>query len=64
MLQFASLHRAWPHLLIALLALAAESPAVGGNGVSVPDPGAGTLLALGLVGLIVGRRGGRRPPPD
>jgi hypothetical protein len=62
--RFASLRRAWPHLLLALLALAAEAPAVASNGVTIPDPSAATLLAMGVLGLIVGRQGGRRPPRD
>ncbi len=64
MSQFTKIGQAWPHLLIALLALAADAPAIAGNGISVPDPSAATLLAIGLLGLIVGRKGGRRPPPE
>ena len=64
MSRFTSLCQAWPHLLIALLALAAEAPAVASNGVTIPDPSAATLLAMGVLGLIVGRQGGRRPPRD
>lgn len=59
-----SLRRAWPQVLIALLALGADAPALAGNGVSVPDPGAATLLALGVLGLVIGRNGGRRPPGE
>jgi hypothetical protein len=51
-------------MLIALLALAADAPAMASNGVSIPDPSAATLLALGVLGLIIGRQGGRRPPKD
>lgn len=51
-------------MLIALLALAADAPAFASNGVSIPDPSAATLLALGMLGLIIGRQGGRRPPQD
>lgn len=64
MSHFASILRAWPHLLIALLALAADSPALASNGISIPDPSAATLLALGVLGLVIGRQGGRRPPRD
>jgi hypothetical protein len=34
------------------------------NGISIPDPSAATRLALGVLGLIIGRQGGRRPPKD
>lgn len=51
-------------MLIALLALAADAPAIAGNGISVPDPSAATLLAIGVLGLIIGRQGGRRPPSE
>ncbi|MFM6949760.1 MAG: hypothetical protein ACKOW1_01915 [Novosphingobium sp.] len=64
MSQFLTLQRAWPKLLVASLALTASAPALAGNGVSIPDPSATTLLALGVLGLIVGRQGGRRPPRD
>lgn len=64
MSQFTKICRAWPHMLIALLALAADAPAIAGNGISVPDPSAATLLAIGVLGLIIGRQGGRRPPSE
>ncbi len=64
MSQFASIRRAWPHVLIALVALAADAPAFASNGIAIPDPSAATLLALGVLGLIIGRQSGRRPPRD
>ena len=64
MSQITTIRRAWPHMLIALLALMADAPALASNGVSIPDPSAATLLALGVLGLIIGRQGGRRPPKD
>lgn len=64
MSEFTKIGRAWPHVLIALLALAADAPAIAGNRISVPDPSAATLLAIGVLGLIIGRQGGRRPPPE
>jgi hypothetical protein len=64
MSQITTIRRAWPHMLIALLALAADAPAMASNGISIPDPSAATLLALGVLGLIIGRQGGRRPPKD
>jgi hypothetical protein len=44
-------------LLLAFLA----SPALAGDSVPVPEGSALTLLALGLIGVIVGRRGAMRP---
>ncbi|MEA3264210.1 MAG: hypothetical protein U9R07_12090 [Pseudomonadota bacterium] len=64
MSQFTTIRRSWPHLLIALLALAADAPALASNGISIPDPSGLTLLALGVAGLIIGRQSGRRPPRD
>lgn len=64
MSQLALIWRSWPQILIVLLALAADGPALAGDGVSIPDPSAATLLALGVLGLIIGRQGGRRPPRD
>jgi VIT1/CCC1 family predicted Fe2+/Mn2+ transporter len=66
MSQIHSIRRAWPQALIALLALAADAPALAnsGSGIAIPDPSAATLLALGVLGVIVGRYGGKRPPKD
>ncbi|MFN9579197.1 MAG: hypothetical protein ACK56H_03805 [Novosphingobium sp.] len=64
MSQITTIRRAWPHMLIALLALAADAPALASNGIAIPDPSVATLLALGVLGLILGRQGGRRPPKD
>lgn len=66
MSQIHSLKRAWPQALIALLALAADAPALAssGAGITIPDPSAATLLALGVLGVILGRYGGKRPPKD
>ena len=66
MAQFRTLRRSWPQALIALLALGADVPALAssGSGIAIPDPGAATLLALGVLGVIVGRYGGKRPPQD
>jgi VIT1/CCC1 family predicted Fe2+/Mn2+ transporter len=64
MSQITSIRRALALLPTALLALMAEALAFASNGVSIPDPSAATLLALGVVGLIVGRQSGRRPPKD
>jgi len=64
MSQIATIRRAWPHALIALLALMADAPAMASNGIAIPDPSGLTLLALGVAGLIIGRQSGRRPPRD
>lgn len=66
MLELRTLRRSWPQALIALLALAVDMPALAssGSGVAIPDPSATTLLALGVLGVIVGRYGGKRPPLD
>lgn len=44
-------------ILLAVLA----SPALAGDGVQVPEGSALTLFALGVLGVIVGRRGSMRP---
>jgi hypothetical protein len=68
MAKFRTLRRAWPQALIALLALAADAPALAnsaaGGSTAIPDPSAATLLALGVLGVIIGRFGGKRPPRD
>ena len=46
------------------LLLGAASPALASGGFPIPEPTDITLLALGLAGLIIGRRGAKRPPKD
>ena len=46
----------------AVLWVATASPALA-SGFSIPEPTDITLLALGLAGLIIGRRGAKRRPP-
>ncbi len=47
----------------AVLWVATASPALASGGFSIPEPTDITLLALGLAGLIIGRRGAKRRPP-
>jgi len=49
-------------LAIAVMASLAASPAWASGGMAIPEPTDLTLLALGLAGLIIGRRGAKRPP--
>jgi hypothetical protein len=51
-------------VLFALLAGLAAAPAQAGTGTMIPEPTDLTLLAMGLAGLVIGRRGARRPPKD
>lgn len=62
MSHFHSIRRAWPQALLALLVLAADSPALASDGIAIPDPGGLTLLALGVLGVVIGRQSGKRPP--
>ena len=50
------------NLALAGAALLAASPAWASGGIPIPEPTDLTLLALGLAGLIIGRRGAKRPP--
>ena len=51
-------------LSIALIALTAASPAWAGGSTPIPEPTDLTLLAMGLAGLIIGRRAAKKPPKD
>ncbi len=48
-------------LLSMLPALCAAAPVLAGDGAAVPEGSALALFALGIVGVIVGWRGGMRP---
>ena len=50
--------------VIGAAALLAASPVWASSGVQIPEPTDLTLLALALAGLIIGRRGAKRPPQD
>ena len=58
------MHRARISWVIAAAASLAASPAWASGGMAIPEPTDLTLLALGLAGLIIGRRGAKRPPQD
>jgi hypothetical protein len=45
-----------PRLLAALVALVSATPAWAADGTAVPEGSHLTLFALGLIGVIVGRR--------
>ena len=52
--------------IVASLAawLGTTGPALALGGLSVPDPSGVTLFALGVAGVVIGRRFSRRPPQD
>lgn len=52
--------------LLPVLLLASAAPAAANGGTPVPEPSNLALFALGVIGVIVGRRGarGRRPRDD
>lgn len=52
--------------VLALIALILASPALAQAGTSIPEPSDMLLLSMGVLGLILGRRGGRsrRQPRD
>ncbi len=49
---------------IALSALVAASPAWASGSTPIPEPTDLTLLALGVAGVIIGRRAAKKPPKD
>ena len=46
------------------LCLGAAAPAAAAGGISIPEPTDLTLIALAVLGVVVGRRSGRRPPEE
>lgn len=51
-------------LLTALLLALGAGPVEAGTGMTIPEPTDLTLLALGLAGVLIGRRAAKRPPAD
>lgn len=62
--QFASMGKAALNLTFAIGILAASTPAWAGGSTPIPEPTDITLLAMGLAGLIIGRRAAKKPPKD
>ena len=48
---------------LALVAAFSASPAAAAGGIAIPEPSDPWLFALGVVGLLVGRRAARKKPP-
>ena len=48
---------------LAFVAALGASPAVAASGLAIPEPSDPWLFALGVVGLLVGRRAARKKPP-
>lgn len=51
-------------ILLGLTLLVLASPALADAGTEIPEPGDGTLFALALAGLIIGRYAARRRDDD
>ncbi|MFM5918100.1 MAG: PEP-CTERM sorting domain-containing protein [Novosphingobium sp.] len=51
-------------LAIALGTWALAAPAWAAGSTPIPEPTDITLLAMGLAGLIIGRRAAKKPPKD
>ncbi len=47
-----------------LLLIADAAPALADDSIQVPEPGNLGLLALAVIGLVIGRRASRQPPHD
>ena len=48
---------------LALAIALGASPAAAADWIAIPEPGDPWLFALGVVGLLVGRRAARKKPP-
>jgi hypothetical protein len=53
-----------PRLLLAVSLLATPTAAFAAGAAALPEGSQATLFALGLLGVIVGRRASMRPPGD
>lgn len=62
--QCATMGRTALNLAIAIGLLAAATPGWAGGSTPIPEPTDVTLLAMGLAGLIIGRRAAKKPPKD
>lgn len=51
-------------ILALAISLLFAVPAYAANSTDVPEPGALTLLSLGVAGVLIGRRFSRKPPQD
>lgn len=49
--------------MLTLAALLAATPALAQGSTSIPEPSDMALFGLGVLGVILGRRGARRKPP-
>ena len=49
-------------LAVAVTAMVAATPAWASGGTAIPEPTDLALLAMGIAGVIIGRRGAKRPP--
>jgi len=58
------LRRTTQCLLAIAASLASVESAHAAAGTVLPEPGTFTLLAMGLAGVIIGRRFSRKPPAD
>ena len=58
------MNRTVNRLAILVAGFCAGTPAWASGGMALPEPTDLTLLALGIAGVIVGRRGANRPPQD
>ena len=52
------------HLFIGLAFLVTPAAAMASAGIPVPEGSQFTLFALGVLGVIIGRRASMRPPGD
>ena len=48
---------------LALMMALRASPVMAAGGIDIPEPSDPWLFALGVVGLLVGRRAARKKPP-